>query len=298
MIESRNPIIFLRQNRGQGSIEYILLLVITVAIVLLAISNVFKPMQTFMKGYMGTYISCLLSSGELPKLKSESSGLSEDEPMCNINWKGGKDSLNAANGGTSGANKNGSEGDGDSKNGKRKKGAGGDSSSGSGGAGASSSRASYAGVNSRMGGFGRNNRSGADGGAAVAAEEGGKKTYLNNLNGNKKDRYFRTTAGQRRSANYRESGIAISSLTEEDKKKIERKIQQEAKRVVNNEEFSVLPKKHILKPIEKAKIKLDDNDEPMTVGGFFKYILIAIIILLIIIIGGGQIFEMSKSSSK
>ncbi|HPI40080.1 MAG TPA: hypothetical protein PLJ21_04705, partial [Pseudobdellovibrionaceae bacterium] len=53
-------------QRGQALTEYILVVVVTVAILIGLASQVFTPLQKFLQGYMGSYVECLLETGELP----------------------------------------------------------------------------------------------------------------------------------------------------------------------------------------------------------------------------------------
>lgn len=59
-------------SSGQAAIEYILILVVTVAILLMLLMQLFRPMQMFVQAYMGDYVECLLETGELPSLGGES----------------------------------------------------------------------------------------------------------------------------------------------------------------------------------------------------------------------------------
>jgi hypothetical protein len=315
MVESKLVSILQNNQKGQGMIEYVLLLVITTSMILLAMANLFKPMQDFMKNYMGTYVACLLSSGELPAIRTENS-LSDAEPKCNFGLvKGTASFTHNGTGGTGGSggpgsngNPNGKNGDGTSgtgKDGKNGRGSGangsgsGDNANGSGDG--SGSGNSYAGSNSRRSGFGnsaflkRSSDSGLsdDGGAG----SGGQKRYVNNLDRNKNDRFFRNQQQTQRVGVNNGRGVYISGMTIEDQQKIERKVQSEPRVVPkSSEEFSVPGKKSVLKPPPpKASKKIEDKEESFTVGSFLKYILIAIIILLILILGGGQAFEMSKT---
>jgi hypothetical protein len=64
---------FLRSNqRGATLIEYVLMLVVVVALVKLLSTACDQPMNKFLNAYMGTYIQCLLEFGELPSLGGES----------------------------------------------------------------------------------------------------------------------------------------------------------------------------------------------------------------------------------
>ena len=317
MVESKLLPSLRMNQKGQGMIEYILLLVITVSMILLALANIFKPLQGFMQNYMGTYVACLLSSGELPSIRTENT-LKDSDPKCSYSVTFGQaggggsgpggggnpttnpggnnnpnDPNNPNNNGNNGANgKNGKDSKNSSSNGSDVNGNG--NGGGSGGN-------SYAGSRSRRSGFGksaflRRNSDGSNGESDGMAGDGNKK-YVNNLDRNKDDRFFRSQQRRTQLGGRNGRGIAISGLTEEEQQKIERKIQSEARVVPkSSEEFSVPAKKTILKPpSEKEKKKLEEKEQGFTLGNFFKYVLIAVVLLLILVLGGGQAFEMSKT---
>ena len=51
---------FQRNDSGQTTIEYVLLLTVTVGLILLFSTVFYKPFQTYMNNYMGKYLQCLL----------------------------------------------------------------------------------------------------------------------------------------------------------------------------------------------------------------------------------------------
>lgn len=59
---------FLKSNRGQGSIEYIMLLLIVVMISLGALYQLNTAFADYAENYFGEYLACLLETGELPNL--------------------------------------------------------------------------------------------------------------------------------------------------------------------------------------------------------------------------------------
>ncbi|MBL7544677.1 MAG: hypothetical protein JNL11_12745 [Bdellovibrionaceae bacterium] len=277
---------------------------------LFAIANFFKPVQSFLKDYMGTYVACLLSSGELPAIRIENN-LKDAEPKCSFSIAKGNVKFGSTNGSSSGSGGSASDSNdpnGSGKNGKDASGSGNGSGSKNGGgdgsstdgSGNSSGRGSYAGSRSRSSGFGRsafrrNSDQGSGAGEGDMAGGGGKR-YVNNLDRKGDDRFFRTQRRQNVNLNRYGRGVALGGTTDEEQKN-ERKIQAEP-RVMSrgSEEFSVPPKKTVLKPppIKETKA-VEEKTEGFTLGNFFKYILIAVVLLLILILGGGQAFEMSKT---
>lgn len=58
-------------SRGQGMIEYILLVVVVITMAFIIGLRLFKPMNEWMNHYIGDYVQCLLDYGELPTLGGE-----------------------------------------------------------------------------------------------------------------------------------------------------------------------------------------------------------------------------------
>jgi hypothetical protein len=307
MVESK----FLSSSRlnqnGQGMVEYILLLFITVTMILLAMANLFKPMQNFLQNFMGTYVACLLTSGELPAIRVENS-LKDTETKCSFSIKGNGNAGGGSGSGSSGGNtgntkNNNANGSGTnskgttSANGNNSSGSGSNDSSGVNGANGNS----YAGSRSQRGGIGKSSflKRSSDGGSGGADSDlaGGGTRYVNNLDKNKDDRFYRTRQKTSQLSNRNGRGLYITGMTDADEKKIERKIQSAPRSVPkSSEEFSVPGRKSIVKPPPENKKKiLGQDEESFTLGNFFKYALIAIVLLLILILGGGQAFEMSKT---
>ncbi|MBL7555027.1 MAG: hypothetical protein JNM24_04325 [Bdellovibrionaceae bacterium] len=290
-------------------IEYILLLVITISMILLAMANLFKPMQNFLQNFMGTYVACLLTSGELPAIRTENT-MRDQDPKCSFSMTGGNGTPGSGgpgSGGNNNPNGNGNNGNnGNGSNGNNANGGDGTSGSGSGdgsnvnGGNGNGGAGSYAGSRSRRSGIGKSAflRRSSDGGAGSSDDgSAGGTRYVNNLDRNKDDRFFRNRQKTTQLSNRNGRGVFLTGLTEEEQKKIERKIQSEPRTLPkSSEEFSVPGKKSIVKPPpEKKKFTSEEKEESFTIGSFFKYILIAVILLLILILGGGQAFEMSKT---
>ncbi|OYZ24685.1 MAG: hypothetical protein B7Y39_00465 [Bdellovibrio sp. 28-41-41] len=306
MVESK----FLSSSRlnqkGQGMIEYILLLFITVTMILLAMANLFKPMQNFLQNFMGTYVACLLTSGELPAIRVENT-MKDTDAKCSFSMTGGNGTVNnggqGSTGGTSTNGSNGTNGNGGTK-GSESDSAKGNNPNGSGSGDGSSVNGggnSYAGSRSRRAGFGKSTflKRSSDGGSGNADSDsaGGGTRYVNNLDKNKDDRFYRTRQKTSQLSNRNGRGVYITGMTDAEEKKIERKIQSSPRSVPkSSEEFSVPGRKSIVKPPPETKKKvLAQDEESFSLGNLFKYALIAIVLLLILILGGGQAFEMSKT---
>lgn len=302
MVESKLSCSFLNNQKGQGTIEYVLLLVITISMILLAMTNIFKPLQSFMQNYMGTYVACLLTSGELPAIRVENE-MKNTEARCSFDLRKGNGTID---GNSSGRNGNGSGNNNDSngRGGAGKNGAGGASSDPSGkekssvdGDSGSGGKSSFAGSRSRRAGFGARAKRGATDSGGSDSDSAGGKRYVNALNNNKNDRFFKNQQRSRVVGYRKGRGVTMGGMTDDERQNEERQIQAQPRKVAtSNEEFSVPGKKNVLKPPpEKEKKVAMKEDTNFSFGNFFKYILIAVVLLLIFILGGGQAFEVSKT---
>ncbi len=72
----------LKNQRGQSSVEYILIISLAVAVVLGAVYQLNSAFKVFSNNYFGEYLSCLLETGELPTLGGETS-----EGICASEFK-------------------------------------------------------------------------------------------------------------------------------------------------------------------------------------------------------------------
>ncbi len=81
----------MRGQKGQATIEYILLLVVVIAIILGVIYQFDSAFQNFAQGYFGQYLACLIETGELPSLDAQQN---YDPGSCNSQFQ----SFSLANG--------------------------------------------------------------------------------------------------------------------------------------------------------------------------------------------------------
>lgn len=292
---SRPDTLRLRNDYGQAVIEYTLMLVISVSFVLALSMQIFKPFGEFISNYMGKYVGCLLEYGELPTLGSELPSGPDDDSECNKKFA----PASAATGRPP-QNGSGDSGEGNSSNSKSSSANASNSSDSKDGSSSSSggSSGTFAGSASRGGGNNIfNNRrpsmgidSGSNGGTSgkvieIALDGGGTSTF------------FKTSSGggygrQMEKSRY----IAISGLTESEKKKIQKKAEGGARLSVSSDGIAPAPKKTTIK---KPEIKtVIPEDEPFTIGNFMRYLLIAAIVIALIVFLGGQALQMSKSFEK
>lgn len=255
---------------GQAMIEYTLMLIISVGLVLMVMYKIFQPLQGFVKNYMGDYIGCILETGELPAMGGESTFA--DDEGCNHTFEPG--TLKAGRpykaAGAAGAGKEGN-----------KEGKGSNSGGGSGGGGA------YSGPANR--GFGNRGTPSADTQVANA-----KVTEIA-VNGGTSSGFFSGKSGGWTGQPKKETSVFLSGLSEEEKKKIEKKKTEGTARVISSEGVATVAKKSIVKPPEPKVVDMAE-DEPMTFGNFIRILFIVCIVLAIVIFIGGQVLQMSKNS--
>lgn len=273
-------------SHGQALIEYILMLIITVTLVLALISQIFKPFGQFIDSYMGSYVGCLLEYGELPTLGSSDPSAADEDSECNKKFaaatlEGGRPP------GSGGGNRDSGE-DANSKNSTR-------TSTGSGGS-SGSSGGSYAGSDSRGGSSLINARRspsrGTDGGAA----KGGKVVEIA-VNGSDGNGFFGSDRdGRRPVAQVKKTrAVGLAGLSEAERKKLEKKANGVAT-IIASDGIAPMPKKtRVKKPPVKAFV---EEEKPLTVGNFIRYLFIAALVIALVIFIGGQALQMSKSYDK
>lgn len=273
----------LRNDRGQAVIEYVLMLIITVSLILMLVTQIFKPMQAFVQSFMGDYMACLLETGELPAL-GQDTGQSE----CKINFQNVAGSVNNSSSSSGSSSNNSSSSSSTSK-----------SSSNNSESSTSGSSGTYAGSNSRSPGNnsisrqrspskGIDSSSGPNGKVVEIALEGGGAGGF----------YRSNTGGTYVEVGRRVASVPITGLTAEERKKLEKKGQGANKTTsIQGEGFSPpIKKTAVKKPDEKAQ--LVDEDKPVTFGNFIRWLFIAALVIALLIFLGGQALQFSKSAEK
>ncbi len=280
--QAKNSI--LSNSRGQGTLEYTLLLLITIAILTALAQQIFKPFNRWLQNYMGSYLECLLDVGELPSLGYgeasgecnnlyESASVAFGRPPKNVNLNGQQ------NPGNSGTNKNGNgeNGGGDSSNtGNRQAGNSGNNS----------------GRNNNIR-FNKPNNTGADG-------LGKDKNKVIQTPVDLADTQFykvnTVSEGYNQSVGRRIRAVGLAGLLASEKEKIKKREQkiQKLKVEEGDTESIVNQKKFVVKP-PVAKEVADEAQEEWTIGKFMRYAIILLLIIAIILFLGGQALQISKS---
>ena len=262
----------LADRSGQATMEYILLLVITVSLILSLTNQFFTPFKSFINNYMGDYVSCLLETGEFPSTGSPPSSKSE----CDFKFKpatlaGGR----APN--TSGSDPNSAA--------ERARANARDSNGG----GASGN---YAGSAGRR----ESNLNSPPPRLSNGEKTGSTKVVEFSIGTNEEAGFNSRGSGRAfdsSGAGYANPVISYGLTTGEQKKAEEEK--KLATRVIASDLPGRTPRKMLLKPPASAAIVTDDKSEEWNLGDYFRFLLIAAIIILLIAVIGGQAARLTKS---
>lgn len=270
------------KESGQSLVEYTLLLLFAIGLILGLSAKYFKPMNTWANYYFGTYLQCLLDTGELPSLGGDNSETGCNAEKLKALQVAGLSANGAAAGLTKGdpskksdADKNKSDGPG--------------GNSGSSGSGSSSGK--------RFGSLPGRGNAGVDG--AGAEDEKKKKTALGSKSAAGSKFLKVTPIATASSGNQKVSRLMLNDpisrkIRDQDKKKD--KVQKVGEAEENQgggiKKFKIKKRETSLKTAE-ADEKMD-----FSVGNILRWAFIIMIILLIIIIVGGQLLQLSKRGSE
>jgi len=271
-LSNRDASKILGNHSGQAILEYILVLVVTVAIILGGLYQLNTAFKSYLDAYFGDYLACLLETGELPAIGGDSGGgnsvcsqafksfsLADGKPLLG---KGG--SKQASRGGTGPT--------------------GGSRESGKGGGGASGSYTSggrfTAGSN-----FGRGNNSA---GRRVASDA----TGTGNLNASNYGGGY--SGGYRSNNNNQGSRIdtrfAFDKESEDKQKKTGFYSSGRSVSGDSNPQRKIVVHRH-----DATKDQAIRDDQGMTFGNFIRILIIAAIIIALVVLIGGQMLQVGKS---
>lgn len=265
-------------QRGQGTVEYILLLALAVAIILGGIYQLNTAFRVWADNYFGNYLTCLLETGELP-------GLGNPEPgSCAAEFK----PFSLADGETLPGGGGGPDGDSSTDNSTNTD----DPANSKGGGGLSSANAEANGGYSASGStFGRGGTRTRvrRGGTNAADEDGGASggaapSAWANI-GYQSDKPVLTPVRYR--------GIAGRGRVIDDEKEDTRT------KITSTVSGGVDPDKPAERIRVKPKIVSTDAElekPEFSVGNFLRYLIIIAIIIAIVIFIGGQALQVSKST--
>jgi hypothetical protein len=267
--QSGSPKSRISNAKGQGAVEFILILVIVSGIALGIVYQFNDAFGKFVGSYIGEYLACLIESGELPSLGGKQAGACESlyEEFSLANGRPPKDSTESA--------------DQDSKEASDQ---------------GRAKTASAGRVGSDFGRQGRPNSfaaSGAEGGAVGGGgassenkSEGGEEfSNMGSQSGNGLKRPRKMLASGAEKQNY---------VNEKDKNK-DKKSNVKAKETATDENASLKKKVMPYRPKESEN-KAEEAEKPFTFGNFLRYLIISAIIIAIVIFFGSQALQISKSS--
>lgn len=276
--------ISLRDERGQGVIEYVLVLVVAVTIILGGMYQLNSAFKVWATNYFGNYLACLLETGELPTI----SGSGGDSGICNQAFKPfslaeGRQLRGPGNVNT------GTPPSGGGGGGAREQRPGSVISGGGGGAGGGR----YGGGSSFRGFGGRSSKS-----KQAAKRGGGGKsdpTYTGSTEGG-------SYAGGYSSPNKRQDGRSKTRLDTrfafEDTKEQQKRRSVAGSVSKSAKEEREKPKRN---QVNAKSLKKDEGNGPssgFTVAGFLRWLIMAAILIAILLFLGGQALQIGKSMEK
>lgn len=260
----------LGSQSGQAIVEYILVLVVTVAIILGAVYQLNGAFKAWSKEYFGSYLSCLLETGELPSI----GGAPGDSGICNQLFKpfdpkagrpllAGKGQAGGGGGKTGGARETQKRGSGGSGNynligGK------------------------FAASNGRgvgLSGSGPGKRGASDsnytGSTGASGYGGGYSATNHRLDTSTKNHLDNRFAFDKESEDKQKRNISSVSKGPSGEGATNGRIQ--------------------IHRTEKVKDAAGADDNAMTFGNFIRFLIIAAIVIALIVLVGGQMLSVGKS---
>lgn len=282
-----SPVSHIENQKGQASVEYLLMLFITLVVGGGLMYQFHAGFGQYIDDYFGGYIACLLETGELPAL-----GGSVASGQCNApkfefttvakGSKGGAGGKGAKGAGTDAADK-----DKKSKEDDKEKTASAQSSPTLGGS-----------KNSESGGGGRSSSSFANksfGGSKdrpkkieVKSKEGGFTIGDDSMQAGQGSGNNRNNRMRSKKVNTKVISLASLKQKEEEKRRPSKK---EVK--VTEEKSRVAKMKYI--PKTRTIASMSSEDTKFTVGGFLKWFIIILLLLAVVIFVGSQVLSYAKS---
>jgi hypothetical protein len=298
-------------SRGQGTVEYILLLIISVALVLALSALYVKPMNNWIKFYLGDYYRCLLQTGELPLL----GGQSENESVCKVYLSSAQQAIASGASGSGGSGGNGPGGKG--ANGKGANGKNG--SGGPGGDGSDGSDGSDGGGNDGGGGSDSIGTAGGRGRGASrrmsnassrrtdeapttgVGEGGDSKRRSAGKGGDSGKNFFKGGNNAQQVIYISRGGVkqtySVERLSVRDKKKA--KSEQNRSRVIASSGSVGDAERKVMVIKEKPKVEVvEEKKNSFSFGNIMRIAMMIIIIGALVLFIGGQALQISKSWEK
>lgn len=323
--DQKNAVFIIKSRSGQAVVEYLLLMVIIVALCI-GIGKGFGVLNGFLNKYIGDYTRCLMEYGELPSLgvkvpelnrHMSGTGKKCDEKFQTFSFDEGF----AAVGGTTGGNQNSAGSNSNSNSGSNPNGRGGNSSTNNkgsnaakkGNSGDSDSTNSGGGDGSGNAGNGSDSKSpykngqiaraGSPFGTADGGVDEAQRVKIIELDEEE------NTSRKRKNKNYslirndydRSGYRAVTGrMQEEYQKTIKNKISRAPSTTVTTikggDAGGFMPIRKTLPQRTYEKQKEQDSDNSgFSFGGLLRFLIIAGMIVAIVIFFGGQVLNYSNS---
>lgn len=266
------PVLKKLNQKGQGIVEYILLIVIIIAMALAISARLFKPFNEWAKNYIGDYIYCLLDEGELPSLGGEDTVEECDKGFDAFTAGAGRPPSKGSEegGGSSGSSRSGRAGAGDVVSAQRRGRSG-----------------SALGEGFDNGSAGRNNV--VDLGAAGPSSQRSNRFYTS---------YGSGASGPQKVVQY----YGLSGLMAREAERIQKR-EEKITTIARSETpqgFSRGKAKKFAVDVPKSRVKSDSDfgSASMPWGEWLRSILIIVIIIVLVLFIAGQMMQISKSMEK
>ncbi len=264
----------LKSQSGQGVLEYILVLVVTVAIVVGLLWRFSDAFRAWGNNYFGEYLACLLETGELPTIGGTGGGAG----VCNQYFE--PFSPIAGRPPKPGTGQGGSEkGDSSNTSSTRKK--------STGGGGGNAGRVSGGGTGSNR--FRANNNSGETVRGADGRIKPAKDTYTGSTESSMPAGIYSNQSDNNRTKFRSYAGITGFAPEKNEVAAREAKISVKTAAGGKKDQRKMLVKRNLASAKE-----LETNDD-MSFGDFLRILVIAAIIIALVIFIGGQALQVGKS---
>lgn len=267
----------LRRQSGQGLVEYVLILVVTIGLVLGLMHKLNTAFKKWAENYFGNYIACLLETGELPSVgggagANSDSCESQFEPFSLANGRPGKVVEGTGDGGSSSGSASGATGGGAQE--YQRHGAG----------GAAGNYQQIKGFSGRGGSRSGMTTRNALKGFEEKKNTGDMSTQKYGTNYGALNRKLKTGVKHRL-----DNGFAFKQEQEEKQtrktasvgKKKDSNNGRKARLALNNKVFK--------------KSNLDDGSDSISFGDYIKYLILAAILIALLMFLGGQAVQINKS---
>lgn len=272
-------------TRGQATVEAILMLILGVAMVIGLMAGFSKSFSKFTELYFGTYFSCLIAEGELPRLKYVGGGDGCGEKFQSFSFSEGWAQNSKSSTLNSAANsKNKPSSNGSASSGRR-------STRGVNEGGAFSNSHRFAISPNRKGGGATNSSSNTKKKEKNSSGYGGQKvgTYGKFSNGN--DGSIQVIRIKRSSKSKRGSSYGLYKDPGDKKIKVKGALNKSSEIGSSGKNNTRLKIDRRVAKVQKKK----DEGFKLNFSAIMRFLIIVALIIVIIIVIGGQLLSISKS---